>query len=143
MSQEDIDRLKSSVNLGAKVEKRVLASQLLYSASNSVASTEPSTTIGYKTEFMTNPIEKITNLICERTVVGYPPVDDDNTESEILRQLLSMNARLSRIEDKLDKISTRLDRVERNGEPNSSLSNLVTGLSFLENGFRNIVRLED
>lgn len=138
MSQEDIERLKSSVNLGTKVEKRISASQLLYSAINSAASTEPSTPIGYRTpELMASPSELniTTTWCCENS--------EDNTQSEILRQLFAMNARLSRIEEKVDKISARLDRVQRDKEATSSLNDLFAGLSVMENGIRNFARLQN
>lgn len=151
MSQDDIESLKSSVNLGAKVEKRLLASQLLHSASNSSISTEPSIPNGSvcKAAMMINPLEKLNYEIFQNSfdVVDNPSINiasnaENQTLNNILIEMRSINARLTRIEGKVDRMSERLDGMERE-ESNSSLNDSLACLSFVGNALKDNLSLDD
>lgn len=140
VSQDDIESLKSSVTLGAKVEKRVIASHLLHSCSRSSISTN-STELGVLNEFnctnsviMRNPLEMLSYEALQNSfdAVDGTALSTNKPENEvyieILKELRSINGKLSRIEKKVDDVSKRLRRLE----DSESLSNGLAGLRLVE-----------
>lgn len=144
MSQDDIDGLKSSVNLGGKVEKRLFTSQLLHSASNSSINTSVSeSTTSSKSAVMLNPLERLNYELHQNSFDAVDGVcmsennSGNETLSEILKELRLINSRLSKIEEKIDDLTERQNRLEKkelNMELiNSSFANLNMVGSVLSN----------
>lgn len=141
VSQDDIESLKSSVTLGAKVEKRVIVSQLLHSCSSSSISTN-STELGVLSEFnctnsviMRNPLEMLSYEALQNsfdavdgTALSTTNKPENEVYIEILKELRSINGKLSRIEKRVDDVSKRLRRLE----DSESLSNGLAGLRLVE-----------
>lgn len=140
MSQDEVEILKLNVKLGAKVEKKVLVSQLVHSCSSSSSSTNSSETSMYKSpavlnildgfnlEFMTNSSDAVDSAFS---------VSDKSEEanlSSILKELRSINGRLSAIEKKVEEIAQRQQRIEA-AVSVESLNKSLGGLNIFSNGF--------
>lgn len=119
VSQDEIDSLKSTVNLGAKVEKKLFASQLLQSCSNSSISSSENPTYRRSSSFM-NSMDSLNLDILQNSFDSVDcPAFNKRSESqqsdlsEILKELRSINSRLSVIEKKVDDVVERQKRIER------------------------------
>lgn len=117
------------------MERRIFTSQLLQSANiSSTSSTASETSVEYeakgKDDVIMDPMEKLNYEIfknafddvnnCATSAINATKND---TLNDILIEMRSMNARLTRIEEKVDKIWKRVEKLE-NEELNRSFSNL-------------------
>lgn len=122
VSENEVESLRKSVNLGLKVEKRVSASQLLQSCNSSAnLSTNSSfeTTIDESAEqyvMESLNLEMLGNSIDEvdcASSVSANTSGDNKTLIKILDELRSIHSKLAKIENKVNNVSERLKRLEK------------------------------